>query len=565
MLQTSLLITFIISSVLSLIYAMMWHKHFDVHFTLIFVFLPISILGTYMLSVSSNLEEALLANRILYLGPCFGVPFLSLMIFYLCRVNVNRIIKAILLLMNSAIYASVLLPPGTALSIYDSCSFEIKDGTGNLIKDYGQMHKLFIIMLIVYAVMCLCVLTYAFFRKKEASRMTILLLFVLEILSTGSYFARRLFDMPIEPTPFVYVLGQLIILFIVYRIGLYDVNDSGIDSLVERGNTGFISFDYKLRYLGSNETAKKFWPEIERLRVDRSVEEFPEFKDTAVKWIHRFVHDESKNEYHFEKDGKNYQVDVNYLYDGRRRRGYQFFITDDTADQEYIKLISRYNDELNEEVEEKTRHIVKMHDNLILSMATMVESRDNSTGGHIRRTSTCVKLLIDEMKKDNVPELTDEFCKNVIKAAPMHDLGKIAVDDAVLRKPGKFTPEEFEKMKKHAPEGAKIVHEILKDTDDESFRVIAENVAHYHHERWDGSGYPSGLKGEQIPLEARIMAIADVYDALVSKRVYKERMSFEQADSIIMEGMGKHFDKGLEKYYVAARPHLEDYYRESGE
>ena len=565
MLQTSLLITFIISSVLSLIYAMMWHKHFDVHFTLIFVFLPISILGTYMLSVSSNLEEALLANRILYLGPCFGVPFLSLMIFYLCRVNVNRVIKAILLLMNSAIYASVLLPPGTAFSIYDSCSFEIKDGTGNLIKDYGQMHKLFIIMLIVYAVMCLCVLTYAFFRKKEASRMTILLLFVLEILSTGSYFARRLFDMPIEPTPFVYVLGQLIILFIVYRIGLYDVNDSGIDSLVERGNTGFISFDYKLRYLGSNETAKKFWPEIERLRVDRSVEEFPEFKDTAVKWIHRFVHDESKNEYHFEKDGKNYQVDVNYLYDGRRRRGYQFFITDDTADQEYIKLISRYNDELNEEVEEKTRHIVKMHDNLILSMATMVESRDNSTGGHIRRTSTCVKLLIDEMKKDNVPELTDEFCKNVIKAAPMHDLGKIAVDDAVLRKPGKFTPEEFEKMKKHAPEGAKIVHEILKDTDDESFRVIAENVAHYHHERWDGSGYPSGLKGEQIPLEARIMAIADVYDALVSKRVYKERMSFEQADSIIMEGMGKHFDKGLEKYYVAARPHLEDYYRESGE
>ncbi|MBR6879479.1 MAG: HD domain-containing protein [Clostridiales bacterium] len=565
MLQTSLLITFIISSVLSLIYAMMWHKHFDVHFTLIFVFLPISILGTYMLSVSSNLEEALLANRILYLGPCFGVPFLSLMIFYLCRVNVNRVIKAILLLMNSAIYASVLLPPGTAFSIYDSCSFEIKDGTGNLIKDYGQMHKLFIIMLIVYAVMCLCVLTYAFFRKKEASRMTILLLFVLEILSTGSYFARRLFDMPIEPTPFVYVLGQLIILFIVYRIGLYDVNDSGIDSLVERGNTGFISFDYKLRYLGSNETAKKFWPEIESLRVDRSVEEFPGFKDTAVKWIHRFVHDESKNEYHFEKDGKNYQVDVNYLYDGRRRRGYQFFITDDTADQEYIKLISRYNDELNEEVEEKTRHIVKMHDNLILSMATMVESRDNSTGGHIRRTSTCVKLLIDEMKKDNVPELTDEFCKNVIKAAPMHDLGKIAVDDAVLRKPGKFTPEEFEKMKKHAPEGAKIVHEILKDTDDESFRVIAENVAHYHHERWDGSGYPSGLKGEQIPLEARIMAIADVYDALVSKRVYKERMSFEKADSIIMEGMGKHFDKGLEKYYVAARPHLEDYYRESGE
>ena len=115
-------------------------------------------------------------------------------------------------------------------------------------------------------------------------------------------------------------------------------------------------------------------------------------------------------------------------------------------------------------------------------------------------------------------------------------------------------------MKTHAAEGARIVHEILKDTDDDSFKVIAENVAHYHHERMDGSGYPEGLKGEQIPLEARIMAIADVYDALVSRRVYKEKMSFEEADKIMMESMGKHFDKRLEPFYIKARPKLEEYY-----
>ena len=201
-----------------------------------------------------------------------------------------------------------------------------------------------------------------------------------------------------------------------------------------------------------------------------------------------------------------------------------------------------------------------MHDNLILSMATMVESRDNSTGGHIRRTSIGVKLLIEEMRKDLTNELSDEFCHDIVKAAPMHDLGKIAVDDAILRKPGRFTPEEFDKMKTHAAEGARIVHEILKSTDDETFKKIAENVAHYHHERWDGSGYPDGLKGEQIPLESRIMAIADVYDALVSKRVYKEKMSFEKANAIIMEGMGTQFDKSLERYYVSARPELEKYY-----
>ena len=115
-------------------------------------------------------------------------------------------------------------------------------------------------------------------------------------------------------------------------------------------------------------------------------------------------------------------------------------------------------------------------------------------------------------------------------------------------------------MKTHAAEGARIVHSILEGTEDEQFHIIAENVAHFHHERWDGSGYPNGLKGEEIPLEARIMAIADVYDALVSKRVYKEIMSFEDANRIIMEGMGTQFDKALEKYYVQARPNLERYY-----
>ena len=116
-------------------------------------------------------------------------------------------------------------------------------------------------------------------------------------------------------------------------------------------------------------------------------------------------------------------------------------------------------------------------------------------------------------------------------------------------------------MKTHAAEGARIVGQILEGTEDKEFARIAVNVAHYHHERWDGSGYPCKLKGEEIPLEARIMAIADVYDALVSKRVYKEKMSFDEAHDIIMSGMGSQFDKSLEKYYLAARPALEEYYK----
>ena len=274
-----------------------------------------------------------------------------------------------------------------------------------------------------------------------------------------------------------------------------------------------------------------------------------------------FIENNNNDTSFYSREGHTYIFDVDYLYDGKKKRGFRIFVTDDTKNQEYISLINRFNSTLQEEVEEKTAHIAEMHDNLILSLATMVESRDNSTGGHIKRTSAGVRILVDEIMKTNRLHLTREFRRAIIKAAPMHDLGKIAVPDAILQKPGRFEPWEFEKMKAHAAEGGKIVHQVLEGTDDEYFRKIAENVATYHHERWDGSGYPEGLKGLEIPLEARIMAIADVYDALVSKRVYKESMSFEQADKIIMEGMGKHFDQKLEPYYVAARPKLEAYYK----
>ena len=205
---------------------------------------------------------------------------------------------------------------------------------------------------------------------------------------------------------------------------------------------------------------------------------------------------------------------------------------------------------------------VVMQENLVVGMATMVEGRDNLTGSHIKRTSDIVKFIAEEIKKDESGFTEQAYLQNVIKAAPMHDLGKITIDDQILRKPGRFTPEEFEIMKTHSAEGARIINEILKDTNDVRYLEIAVNIANYHHEKWDGSGYPEGLKGEEIPLEARIMAIADVYDALVSKRTYKEAFSFEEANSIILGGMGTHFDPSLQKYYERARGRIEEYYRE---
>ncbi len=142
----------------------------------------------------------------------------------------------------------------------------------------------------------------------------------------------------------------------------------------------------------------------------------------------------------------------------------------------------------------------------------------------------------------------------------MHDLGKIAISDAVLRKPGKYTEEEFDEMKRHSAEGAKIVESILRGVEDDEFVEIAKNVAHYHHEKWNGKGYPEGLSKTDIPVEARIMALADVFDALVSKRCYKEAFTYDKAFEIIEESLGEHFDPEIGKVFLECRDELEALY-----
>lgn len=262
-------------------------------------------------------------------------------------------------------------------------------------------------------------------------------------------------------------------------------------------------------------------------------------------------------------------ITVGYYFDGPIKKIKQ--ATENIKNDEYKLLVDVIsNDDLGDladnfnsmtqSLEEKSQRIVRIQNSIIRGMAVMVESRDNSTGGHINRTSECVRVFVDKMKKDGRFNITDSFEKAIVKAAPMHDLGKIAVDDAVLRKPGKFTDEEFENMKKHAAEGARIVAEVLKESDDEQFKQIAINIAHFHHEKWNGTGYPTKISGTDIPYEARIMALADVFDALVSKRCYKERMDYDKAFSIIEESLGQHFDPELGAFFISCRPELEELY-----
>lgn len=220
--------------------------------------------------------------------------------------------------------------------------------------------------------------------------------------------------------------------------------------------------------------------------------------------------------------------------------------TNDEIENLYEAIIKTTNDSLNyiAESQEKNKVISRMQENLIVTMADLVESRDQNTGDHIKNTADYTRIIMEELKKEGhyTDQLTDEFCADVYRSAPLHDIGKIRIPDAVLNKPGKLSDEEFAMMKLHTVYGGEVIDKTRPASANISYLDVAKDLATYHHEWWNGRGYPEGLKGEEIPLAARIMAVADVFDALVSKRCYKDGFSFEKSMDIIREESGTHFD-----------------------
>ncbi len=221
--------------------------------------------------------------------------------------------------------------------------------------------------------------------------------------------------------------------------------------------------------------------------------------------------------------------------------------------QEARKYLERQNLVLEERIEQRTRQLAALQDAIIIAMASLAETRDNETGHHIRRTQHYIRELAQRLRvfPRFKKEINDAFIAIVYKTAPLHDIGKVGVADKILLKPGRLTPEEFEEMKKHTIFGRDAIIAAEKSLNEpEAFLLTARDIAYSHHEKWDGSGYPLGLAGDAIPLAARLMAIVDVYDALISKRIYKEGMPHAAATEIIVQGKGTHFDPDIVDAFV---------------
>jgi putative two-component system response regulator len=229
--------------------------------------------------------------------------------------------------------------------------------------------------------------------------------------------------------------------------------------------------------------------------------------------------------------------------------------------------LEKHNRQLEQLVEEKVREISDSQMATILALAKLAESRDEETGQHIERTQTFCRILAERLRGNPryAQSLDDTYINNIFHAAPLHDIGKVGIPDSILLKPGKLTPEEFEVMKTHTTIGARTLQAVRSKYPRNAFLNMGIAIARSHHEKWDGTGYPDGLVGEDIPLSARIMAVADVYDALRSKRPYKEALPHEKACEIIIAESGKHFDPAvveaftaLESEFAAIREQMSD-------
>jgi putative two-component system response regulator len=224
----------------------------------------------------------------------------------------------------------------------------------------------------------------------------------------------------------------------------------------------------------------------------------------------------------------------------------------------------KYHLHIDDIVRERTAQLLKLQNGIVFAMADLVENRDKNTGGNIKRTELCTKLLVDAMMKRNVyyDELHSWNLELFVSSVRLHDLGKIIIPGSILNKPGPLTDDEFQLMKTHTVEGERIIKNLVQEIGMGDIELLhnAQLTAAYHHERWDGSGYPYGLKETEIPLQGRIVAIIDVYDALVSERPYKKPLSEEEAISVIQANVGKHFDPYIANVFIEIKDQLREVY-----
>lgn len=553
-------LVFILSVILAL-KCFLQNKNIDTLFVLFFMSIIINCMGRYLLAASDGLEMAILANKLLYFGGVYAPLLVVLVLARLCDIKMPRIVVCLMTLFSTLVMGFVLTI-GKYGFYYKSVELVHENGYSYLVKTYGKMHMLYPAMMILYALIMLIFICQAIRKRQYISFRIVATLGITCFSIIATYILERILELKVSVLSIGYLIGIYLLIRWFNYINMYDMSSNVVTTFEKMKEYGYIVFDNDYRYVNANSMIKEVFPEVNQWKVEKAVTPSDSFLyNEVIKYLVEYDGKE-KHDKKIKVGDSFFQLTIREIEYGKKGKiGYLLEFSDITVEQKYYNAIEEYNSNLENEVNKQTAHILYIKDMMVFRMADMIEDRDSNTGGHVKRTSEVIKIFADKL----IPYCNEfgfdkSFLELVVKAAPMHDLGKIAIEDAVLRKPGKYTEEEFAEMKRHTTEGARIVERIMQGVEDDKFVQIAKNVAHYHHEKWNGQGYPCGLSGNDIPVEARIMALADVFDALVSKRCYKDAFTYKKAYEIIEESLGSHFDAELGKIFLTCNNELEMLY-----
>ncbi len=505
------------------------------------LFLGIAVLVNavgYLFEITApTMEAALTATKFCYVGKIYIPPLALFFVLYYCRIKVSGAFVCLLTAVHTAVLVLVMTCEHHNL-FYTDIVFSKEGPFPYLVCGYGVVYVAYMVLVLCYAALMLGVCWYRYRQGEREERNKIAYLSMIVLLPVlGLVLYLSGLTMGYDATAVSYVWSGIILLVSIFRHDFFDTVNLAKNYVAENLADGLVVLGKQGQFVYANTLAQRLFPLLNKKEYTVAVDEIRKYCGKG-KRMHM--------------DGNVYKVTERDIFQNRTLRGKMYYLQDVTDSYNYTA-------KLETEVRDKALELVRSHHSLIVSLANMVEARDGVTGLHIKHTSEYVEIIARALQK--VPKyreiMSDAYVSVLSEAAPLHDIGKISMEDAILRKEGSLTTEELKSIHSHPALGARIIDGVLAEVKDSDYLVTAREMAYCHHEKWDGSGYPQGLKGEEIPLSARIMALADVYDALRSERSYKEAYSKEKARQIMLEESGKQFDPELVDVFLANLEEIE--------
>ncbi len=533
-----MILFYLITTVLSLINLIFLvytyeNKKTNYYFMLSMLIMALSNCGYLAMALSQQLNEVILANKISYIGGCF-IPLITFfLICTICNVRVPGWIRYILYGLSFGVYF-MALTIGYGDWYYTDLSLGKLGGATVLLHTYGPAHALFYIILYGYLLAEIIMLSYHLAKKRAVSKRKLWILSLMVIFNILIFLVGRMIHPDIEIIAALYVVDGWIFLYLQKKNMMYNLEDSIASTIQQQEVYGYIIFDNELKYMGCNKVAQKVFPVMENCKVDSVVDDV---EDAVIlsEWLCNYIKN-GEDAHQYRVGEQIYEIKISRVWYREKARGYVVEIKDETDKLKYLSLLSNYNNELLEKVKEQTGELVQKQKKIndlflqtVTALSEAVDAKDRYTSGHSKRVAEYSRMIAERMGK------TKEEQEEIYRAGLLHDVGKIRIPVDIINKPGKLTDEEYNIIKVHPVTGYHILSGI---SGSEQIAIAAK----YHHERYDGKGYPNGLAGDNIPLSARILGVADSYDAMTSNRSYRSGLPKEIVHEEILKGRGTQFD-----------------------